>query len=220
MKLKLLSLLLAASALTVACGDDDNNTGPDAANARVRVVHASPDAPNVDVLVDNAVTLSNVPYLGVSDYLEVPSGNRNLKVNAAGTATTVVDADVDLTDGSDYTVIASGLVSAIELLVLQDDNTAPAAGNVRVRADPRRAERAGGGHLRYRARSGPRGGGPGAEQRGVRRRRRLPRGASGHLQVRVTPTGSKTVVIDSGPLTLTSGQVRTADRGGRGGAIL
>ena len=76
MKLKLLSLLLAASALTAACGDHDNNTGPDAANARVRVVHASPDAPNVDVLVVSAHA-AEVPYLGASDYLEVPSGNRN-----------------------------------------------------------------------------------------------------------------------------------------------
>ena len=210
MKLKLLSLLLAASALTAACGDDDNNTGPDAANARVRVVHASPDAPNVDVLVDNAVTLSNVPYLGVSDYLEVPSGNRNLKVNAAGTATTVIDADADLTDGSDYTVIASGLVSAIELLVLQDDNTAPAAGNVRVRAI-HGAPSAPAVDIYVTA--------PGADLAveapalsnvvfgDVADYLEAP---AGTYQVRVTPTGSKTVVIDSGPLTLTSGQVRTA----------
>ena len=72
MKLKLLSLLFAASALTAACSDDDN-TGP-GGEARVRVVHASPDAPGVDVLVDDAEVLGDVPYLTASDYLDVPPG--------------------------------------------------------------------------------------------------------------------------------------------------
>ena len=60
MKLKLLTLLLAATALTAACDDDDDNTGPEG-EARIRVVHASPDAPKVDVLVDDTQVLSAVP---------------------------------------------------------------------------------------------------------------------------------------------------------------
>jgi hypothetical protein len=210
MKRSLLSLLLAAGALTAACGDDNGNTGPGAGSARVRVVHASPDAPNVDVRVDNAVALSNVPYLGVSDYLTVPAGSRNLKVNAAGTATTVIDADAPLTDGRDYTVIASGLVSAIAPIVLQDDNTPPAAGSVRIRAI-HGAPSAPAVDIYVTA--------PGADLAAA-----TPaltdvvfgevadylEAPAGSYQVRVTPTGSKTVVIDSGALTLTSGQVRTA----------
>jgi hypothetical protein len=217
---KLLSLLVAASALTAACGDDDENTGPDLADARVRVVHASPDAPSVDVLVDDAVALTNVPYLGVSDYLEVPSGSRNLKVNAAGTATTVIDADADLAEDGEYTVIASGLVSAIEPIVLVDDNSAPAAGNVRVRAI-HGAPSAPAVDIYVTA--------PGTDLETetpvlvnvvfgqVADYLEAP---AGTYQVRVTPTGSKTVVIDSGPLTLASGQVRTAiavDAAGGGG---
>ena len=132
MKLKFLTLLFAASALNAACSDDDN-TGPEG-EARVRVVHASPDAPDVDVLLDDAEVLGDVPYLTASDYLGVPAGDQNLKVNAAGTATTVIDADLSLVDGTDYTVIASGLAEAIEPIVLQDDNSTPAAGNARVRA--------------------------------------------------------------------------------------
>ena len=73
----------------------------------MRVVHASPDAPDVDVLLDDAKVLGDVPYLTASDYLDVPAGDQNLKVNAAGTATTVIDADLSLVDGTDYTVIAS-----------------------------------------------------------------------------------------------------------------
>ena len=133
MKLKLLTLLLAATALTAACDDDDDNTGPEG-EARIRVVHASPDAPEVDVLLDDTEVLSDVPYLVASGYLETSAGDHNLKVNAAGPTTTVIDADATLVDGTDYTVIASGLVAEIEPIVLEDDNSAPAAGNVRVRA--------------------------------------------------------------------------------------
>ena len=209
MKLKFLTLLLAAGALTAACSDEDDNTGPEGA-ARVRVVHASPDAPEVDVLLDDSEVLGDVPYLTASDYLDVPAGNLNLKVNAAGTATTVVDADLSLVDGTDYTVIASGLAEAIEPIVLQDDNSAPASGNARVRAIH---------------------GAPGAPTvdiyvtaPGADLETTIPllanvefgdvadyiEAPAGDYQVRVTPTGTKTVVIDSGTLTLSSGQVRTA----------
>ena len=120
MKLKFLTLLLAAGALTAACSDDDDNTGLEG-GARVRVVHASPDA---DVLLDDAEVLSDVRYLTASEYLDVPAGNPNLKLNAADTATTVVDADLSLVDGTDYTVIPTGLAEAIEPIVLQGDNSA------------------------------------------------------------------------------------------------
>jgi hypothetical protein len=209
MNRKLLSLLLAATALTAACSDDDDNTGPEN-ESRVRVVHASPDAPDVDVLVDDAVVLSDVPYLTASDYLDVDAGARNLKVNAAGTTTSVIDADVDLTDGADYTVIASGLAAEIEPLLLEDDNAAPAAGNVKVRAI-HGAPSAPAVDVYVTA--------PGADIAAatpalsgvlfgdVSDYLEVP---AGSYQVRVTPAGTKTVVIDSGTLTLASGEIRTA----------
>jgi hypothetical protein len=209
MKLKFLTLLLAAGALTGACSDDGDNTSPEG-EARVRVVHASPDAPEVDVLLNNAKVLSNVPYLAASEYLDAPAGNANLKVNAAGTATTVIDADVDLMDGTDYTVIAAGLVQAIEPIVLQDDNSTPASGNARVRAI-HGAPSAPAVDIYVTA--------PDADLAtatpvltavnfgDVADYIEVP---AGDYQVRVTPAGTKTVVIDSGTLTLSSGQVRTA----------
>jgi hypothetical protein len=208
MNRKLLTVLLAATAFTAACDDDDDTTGPDG-ESRVRVVHASPDAPDVDVLVDDAEVLSDVPYLAASGYLETTDGEHNLKVNAAGTTTTVIDADVTLTDGTDYTVIASGLVAQIEPIVLQDDNTAPAAGSVRVRAI-HGAPGAPAVDVYVTA--------PGADLAtatpaltgvdfgDVSSYLEVP---AGDYQVRVTPAGTKTVAIDSGALTLSSGQVRT-----------
>ncbi len=210
MKLQLLTLLLATSALTAACSDDNNNnTAPDG-QARVRVVHASPDAPAVDVLVDDAVALSNVPYLAASDYVELADGGHNVKVNAAGTPTTVIDTSVDLADGTDYTVIASGLVDAIEPIVLTDDNSTPPAGTARVRAI-HGAPSAPAVDVYVTA--------PDADLEtaspvlsnvafgDVADYLEVP---AGDYQVRVTAAGTKTVVIDSGALTLASGQVHTA----------
>jgi hypothetical protein len=99
----------------------DDLTDPTPGNAKVRVVHASPDAPPVDVLVDDVVVLTNVAFTDSSDYLEVPAGTANIKVNAAGAATTVIDADVPLVDGSIYTIIAVGDLANIEPLVLTDN---------------------------------------------------------------------------------------------------
>jgi hypothetical protein len=209
MKLKLLTLLLAATALTAACDDDDETTGPEG-EARIRVVHASPDAPEVDVLLDDTEVLSDVPYLVASEYLETSAGAHNLKVNAAGTTTTVIDADATLADGTDYTVIASGLVAEIEPIVLEDDNSTPAAGNVRVRAI-HGAPSAPAVDVYVTA--------PEADLDAatpvltnvafgdVAPYLEVP---AGDYQVRVTPAGTKIVVIDSGALTLASGQVRTA----------
>jgi len=209
MKRRFLAILLAAGALTAACSDDDDNTGP-VGEARVRVVHASPDAPGVDILVDGAAVLTAVPYQAASEYLEVSPGTRNLKVNAAGTATTVIDADVNLVDGTDYTVIASGLVAAIEPLVLEDDNSEPAAGNARVRAIHGAASApavdiyvtAPGADLTAED--------PALSNVGFGDVADYIEAPAGDYQVRVTPAGTKTVVIDSGTLTLGSGQVRTA----------
>jgi hypothetical protein len=101
--------------------------------AQVRVMHASPDAPNVDVLVDNVVALSNVPYPVNSDFLAVPSGARNFKVNAAGTSTTVIDVTPTLIAGRAYTAYATGFLANIAATLVEDNLTLPTAGNAKIR---------------------------------------------------------------------------------------
>jgi hypothetical protein len=127
--LRLLSLTLVVLALTAAgCGDDD-----DSARAQVRVVHGSPDAPPVDVRVDGTAVVADLPYLDDSGYLGVRAGLRNVTVNAAGTDVTVIDADLTLRAGQAYTVLATNYVADIEALVLEDDRSAPPAGQARLR---------------------------------------------------------------------------------------
>ncbi len=117
-----LSLALATSALA----QDDS--------ARVRVVHASPDAPAVDVWVNGSVAFSNAPFQGITDYASLSPATYNVQVTPTGaTEPVVIEADLDLAANTDYTVVAVGLLADIEPLVLIDNNSAPAAGKAHVR---------------------------------------------------------------------------------------
>jgi hypothetical protein len=102
--------------------------------ARVRVVHASPDAPAVDVWVNDAVAFSNAPFTGITSYAALEAGTYTVKVVPTGaTEPVVIEADLDLEGGMDYTVVAVGELANIEPIVLLDDNSAPAPGNAHVR---------------------------------------------------------------------------------------
>jgi hypothetical protein len=100
--------------------------------AYVRVVHASPDAPNVDVWVDGERALSDVPFTAVSDYLALPAGEHNVQVTATGSTDPVIDADLTLDAGASYTVAAIGALADISATVLADDRT-PVAGQSKLR---------------------------------------------------------------------------------------
>lgn len=126
-----LSLLSPACMLT-GCGP---MTGGDD-TARLRVVHASPDAPAVDVCADGAVAFANAAFPAATDYAELPAGTYAVRVVAAGAgcnSSAVIAAPLPLSAGQDVSVVAVNTLDAIEPLVLVDDNTAPAAGQSRVR---------------------------------------------------------------------------------------
>ena len=201
--------LLAVTALT-ACDDDDDELTAPGTTAQLRVVHASPDAPNVDVLVDNASVLTNVAYKTASNYLPVTSGSRNLKVRAAGSTTVVIDQNAALAQGTYYTVLATGRVASIAPIVLTDDQTNPASGDVRVRlvhASPT----AGNVDIYVTtptadiATASPTV--PNVAFRAVSNYLEVP---AGTYRVRITPVGTKTVAIDVNNVALAAGQVRTA----------
>jgi hypothetical protein len=121
----LVTLALAAPAL--AQGSEE---------AQVRVAHLSPDAPNVDVYVNDEPALTDVPYTTVSSYLSLPAGKQQVTVYATGdTSNPVIDAPVEVAAGGAYTIAAVGLIAdgSITAQVYQDDLRAPSAGHAKVR---------------------------------------------------------------------------------------
>jgi len=113
----------------------------------LRVVHASPDAPNVDIVVNDgfaAPLVSDLPFGDFAGFVEVPAADYNVKVVPAGAMTPVViNADLTLEASENYSVLAVDTLANIEPLVLSRDrrrvgteskvdivHASPAAGNV------------------------------------------------------------------------------------------
>lgn len=103
--------------------------------ARVRIGHASPDAPAVDVFVDGESVLTNVSFFTVSQYMNMAPGSHRVQIAPAGkgAASAVIDTNVDLTQGEEYTVLAVGHLANIQPLLLNDSSEAPADGKAMVR---------------------------------------------------------------------------------------
>jgi len=103
---------------------------------RVRVVHASPDAPAVDIYVDGQKAFQDLPFGSATDYAEVERDQHEFSVNIAGTDTMVLRTFAFI-DGRDYTILAIGFAGggtpALAVLPLADDYVPPAEGKAAVR---------------------------------------------------------------------------------------
>ena len=95
----------------------DDRTLPGNA-ARARFVHASPNAPAVDIaLAGGPVLFGNVSFSGVGAPVTVPAGTYDLEVRLAGTNTVVLPLPgIKLDVNTVYTVAATGFVGGVPAL--------------------------------------------------------------------------------------------------------
>jgi hypothetical protein len=102
--------------------------------ARVRFMHAAPDAPAVDVLVDDEAVVENLAFPTIGAYLSLPAGSHRISVQPAAQPAAAALLMTDVTFAADraYTAIAVSEPTAA-LTVVEDDLTAPAAGTARIR---------------------------------------------------------------------------------------
>jgi hypothetical protein len=110
------------------------------ADARVSVAHFAPFAEDIEntsvsVALNGTVALENVKFKDFTDYISLPAGEYVVDIIPTGGDAVAITATYMLEDNKDYTVYASGniLLQDLALFALADDNTAPAAGNIKVR---------------------------------------------------------------------------------------
>jgi hypothetical protein len=153
--------VIGCLALAAGCAEDDTNSdatggsssvggasgkggsggagATPATSARVRVLHLSPDAPFVDVFVNQGTdpVIENLEFPKGTAYLEVPTGTYTFDVAPAGGSAddaVLSIAGLTLEPGLSYTAVAIDEVSSIAALPLVDDYRALATGKIRVRA--------------------------------------------------------------------------------------
>lgn len=206
-------LATAGSLLLSGCFDSDSGSR----NTSIRVVHASSDAPAVNVRFGGGA-LNTSPVVSGADYKQAAevtprAGSSRVLIDGilpGGDTTTVIDADATFRFDTHYDVIAVGKVgdSTIAPLILADDGSRDSSSSVRLRvvhlSPDAQAAAAGPVDVFVTAAGDP-----------------LPADATftfsfqesvgplevptGDYQIRVTPTGTTTVVFDSGTVPLPAG---------------
>jgi len=197
-------LSLGVVLLSLGCGGSNST--------KLRVMNAVPDQSLLTFLLNGNSFAANVAYQTATSYQTVHSGSPQLQIEPSGSSTAIVTQSLSLSGGNNYTVMAVNFSAAHQApMVLIDQNTAPASGDVSIRvvnaspslgtADvyivsppgtsidaltPTISGLAFAAASSYQSLS-----------------------ASANYEVIFAPTNTKFTVIDSGPLGLTSGQVRT-----------
>ncbi|MBN2170638.1 MAG: DUF4397 domain-containing protein, partial [Candidatus Krumholzibacteriota bacterium] len=140
-------LLVALPLMLVAagCTDDDSTTNVTPGMAMLRAVHASPDAPAVDVWAEGGAEplITSLAYGDASAYAEVAPGTYNIQLRAAGSSASDPVAyetgDIMIDEDAVITAVAAGLLASSDpadrfrILPLAENFVDPGAGNAAVR---------------------------------------------------------------------------------------
>ena len=134
-------VLLFAAVSVLGCGEEDLPTGvlPTGPTGRFRVVNAVSDptrANRVNITVDGTPVRVDVAYGQAGPatlYYPALAGDRQLRMVQTSSQAVLVDEAITIEADQDVTVIAVGATGPIETVIITDDNTAPAAGSVKIR---------------------------------------------------------------------------------------
>lgn len=211
---KPLLLLSTFCLFLIGCNDSDDDVvdpppPPPAAQSNLRIIHAAPDAPPVNVYAADAILagLENVDYQVGSPTIELDSGTYDVRVEAIlpGDDIDVISASLTFEADTTYNVFAIDTVAdEVEALVVSNPVSDVTAGNARVQV-VHAAPNAPSVDVYVTA--------PGAditaeqpvataEFRDYTAQLEVP---AGDYQIRITPAGTTTVVYDSGTVSLADG---------------
>ena len=133
-KLRGIFLVAALVIIMASCLDDDTAPVEPAPVSYVSIYHASPDAPGLDIVVDDRqINTNSFDYSDFSGYLNFRTGDRNFKLTATNAANTFIDTTFTFVDGKAYSVFIADKVASIEAVLLADSAAQPAAGKAMLR---------------------------------------------------------------------------------------
>jgi len=128
------SIMLAAVVMFGLAVGGAGRVAAQSDEANVRVIHASPDAPAVDIWVNGSVAVEGLEFGDATDWIALPAGSYDVAVAPAGAdaADAVIEATLDLEGGVNYNVAAVGFLADITATVFTTDTADLAEGQARV----------------------------------------------------------------------------------------
>jgi hypothetical protein len=115
---------------------DENGTGQfnDNLLAEFKVANASQAGSPLNVLVDNSIVLSNIPFAGISNYVTTTAASHTFAIQATATpGANLLVLVANLAAATDTSLALSGPAGGLVPLVLNDNNLPPPALRGRVR---------------------------------------------------------------------------------------
>lgn len=94
--------------------------------AMVRFLHASPDAPNVDIYVNARLVVKNLPYKHLETYLTLPTGKYHIDIYPTGNmVSTLMTKKITVEAGAVYTYAFIGTDKKHQLLPFKEEPGVP-----------------------------------------------------------------------------------------------
>jgi hypothetical protein len=114
--------------------DNNANNNNQQMNSYVRVLHAAPNAPSVDIYANGSLIINDLAYKEYSDYLPIPSNNYNIKLYPVGQMNTpVIDTNIFVPANTVFTIAAIGTLPNLSLFPIQEPPNGQNSGNACVR---------------------------------------------------------------------------------------
>jgi hypothetical protein len=130
-----LDLQSLVTTVSPSCGEVLQLEGS-SSDACVRLVHAAPDAPPVDVYLNDAQIGQNLEFGTATEYVLAPSGaDRGVRVTATGTPVeeAIIDTGLDFDPGQAYEILVTGGGDDLEATITGTDLRPVAQGQARLR---------------------------------------------------------------------------------------
>jgi Domain of unknown function (DUF4397) len=131
---KMVSVVCFASLvlLMASCLDEDDQANEPIPVAYVSIYHGSPNAPELDVFVDDR-QVNRLEFTDYTGYLNFYTGDRHFEINPFNASNALIDTTVTFTDGAFYSIFIVNNLSNVEALTVRDSASAPSSGKVKIR---------------------------------------------------------------------------------------
>ena len=124
-----LGLFSCITLLSSGCGGGSGTTS----TAQFRLVQASPDAPQVKVVIDGASVAANLAYGNATAYISVKSGSRHLQVVPVSGSSPIFNQTLSFNSSAKQTLLLTGPAASIQPVLLTDGGTTTTTGDGHVR---------------------------------------------------------------------------------------